>query len=361
MTISSTVTTSGPYACNGSQAVFSYGFKIFDDDDLAVVLTDSLGAETVLTKTTHYTVSGVGDDNGGDVTTIATYASGNTITIDLSVPMTQEASLSNQGSILPAVIERALDYMAQAILQLSSGISRSMRAPVSDGSLDMTLPTAALRAGKYAGYDANGLPTAISGSVSEVPVTSFMEAVLAAGTAVAAQDALGLLGEQTIFVPASAMTARSTNGAAAATAETSTNKVMVASFNFDQTTQEYAQFSIAMPTSWDEGTFDAEIIWSDGVGSGDVVWGLQALSLSNADALDAAFGTAVEVTDTTNGSGDQNVAPATGAITPSGTPAAGDVVIFQIYRKAADGADTLAGDAQLLGVRLKYSIEAMTD
>ena len=60
MTVSST-TTRNSYSGDGSTTVFAYGFKIFDDDDITVIVrTNATGAESVQTKTTDYTVSGVG-------------------------------------------------------------------------------------------------------------------------------------------------------------------------------------------------------------------------------------------------------------------------------------------------------------
>ena len=51
----------------------------------------------------------------------------------------------------------------------------------------------------------------------------------------------------------------------------------------------------------------------------------------------------------------------TAPVTLGGTPADGDLIVFQISRNAGDGADTLAADAQLIGVRLFYSTDARND
>jgi len=53
MTVSST-TTRKSAGGDGSNDTFGYDFKIFDDDDMTVIIrTDSTGAETTKTKTTH--------------------------------------------------------------------------------------------------------------------------------------------------------------------------------------------------------------------------------------------------------------------------------------------------------------------
>ncbi len=43
MTVPSPTTRSGPYDDNGSTAVFVYGFRILDENEIEVVLTDSGG------------------------------------------------------------------------------------------------------------------------------------------------------------------------------------------------------------------------------------------------------------------------------------------------------------------------------
>lgn len=170
------------------------------------------------------------------------------------------------------------------------------------------------------------------------------------------------VGKQTIWVPAVAMIARTTNGAAAGSAESTTNKIMLKTLDFDQTTAEYAQFQIRMPKSWNESTVTAKFSWSSAVsGTNAVVWGLQGVAISDDDALDAAFGTGQTVTDAQTAVGDLMNTAETSAITIGGTPAAEDWVVFQVYRLASDGADTLAGDARLHGVTLHYTTDATTD
>lgn len=171
-------------------------------------------------------------------------------------------------------------------------------------------------------------------------------------------------GRQTIYIPAAAITPRTTNGAAAGSTETTTNKVMLAGLDFDASTIEYGQFAARMPKSWNEGTVAAVFTWRHGSTTTNfkVSWGLQAVALSNDDAADAAFGTAQYANDEGGTTNDIYVSPETSAITIAGTPAAEDWVVFQVLRKADDGTnDTLAIDATLLGVTLYVTLNAPTD
>jgi hypothetical protein len=166
---------------------------------------------------------------------------------------------------------------------------------------------------------------------------------------------------ETIWVPAAAMTPRTTNGPTSATNESTTNKRMDLTLDFNQSTAQYAQFQVAMPKAWDLGTLTAQFFWRAPGGTGDVVWGCQAVASSDDDTWDAAFGTAQTVTDSVTATGDQMTSAASAAITAAGSPAAGDLVTFQVYRDAANVADTLAADAKLIGVKLIYSTSARDD
>ena len=94
MTISTT-TIKNSYSGNGSTTSFNYTFKIADDDEIQVIIRSSTGTETVKTKTTHYTVAGVGNANGGSIT----FQSGHiptateTVVLRRSTPQTQGLDL----------------------------------------------------------------------------------------------------------------------------------------------------------------------------------------------------------------------------------------------------------------------------
>lgn len=166
----------------------------------------------------------------------------------------------------------------------------------------------------------------------------------------------GRVGRQEIYIPASQMVARTTNGAASGTAETTTNKVMIRTLDFDAGTAEYAQFSFLAPKRWNEGTMTAVFVWSHAAATAfNVIWGIQGLALSNSDAMDTAFGTAVTVTDTGGTTNDVWMTSETSAFTLSNTPNESDWLVFQVYRDAAAGGDTLDVDARLHGVMLYWT------
>ncbi len=121
------------------------------------------------------------------------------------------------------------------------------------------------------------------------------------------------------------------------------------------------QFLVAMPKSWDEGTITAQFSWTAASGTGNVIWGMQCLARSDDDAIDTAFGTAQTSTDALTATGDLMISAATSAITVGGTPAENDNVWCRVYRDAANGSDTFSADARLTGVKVLYTINALTD
>lgn len=171
------------------------------------------------------------------------------------------------------------------------------------------------------------------------------------------------VGKETIWVPAVAMYARTTNGPSSGTVEKATNKNMFKTLDFDTTTQEFAQFEIHMPKSWNLSTVTFQPVWTHAATTVNfgVVWALQGVARSDTDAGDVAFGTEQTSTDTGGTTDAIYIGPESSAITIGGTPAAGDTVQFQVKRNPANASDTMAIDARLHGIRLFFTTNASTD
>ena len=137
--------------------------------------------------------------------------------------------------------------------------------------------------------------------------------------------------------------------------EYGTNDIDLYSLDFDQSTEEYAQWTVWMPADWNAGTVTFQVAWSAASGAGDVIWGLQGRAYANDDAIDQAWGAAQEVTDTLLATGDVHYSPTSSALTLAGGPAAGEMVQFRLYRKAAAAGDTLTADARFLGAKVYYT------
>lgn len=171
-------------------------------------------------------------------------------------------------------------------------------------------------------------------------------------------------GKNTIWIPAAAMRPTITGGCAALDlAEISSTQPNIAFLAFDASTDESAQFAIAFPKSWDEGTVTAQFMWAHPSTTTNfaVVWALQGVAISDDDAIGASYGTAISVTDTGGTTDDLYVSAETSAITIAGTPAAGDLCYFRVFRDADNGSDTLAVDARLIGIKLLFNTTTFKD
>jgi hypothetical protein len=126
--------------------------------------------------------------------------------------------------------------------------------------------------------------------------------------------------------------------------------------DFDQTTDEFAQWTVVMPSDYDAGTVTGVFYWlADSASTNSVVWALQGRSYADSDAIDQAWGTAQTVTDANNAQNDVNISPATAAITLAGGPTASELVQFRVYRDADNGSDNLAADARLVAIRVTFT------
>ena len=162
-------------------------------------------------------------------------------------------------------------------------------------------------------------------------------------------------GATNIFIPASAWIPRTSNGCGVDSRELATNDTNWDELLFDAGTDEFAQAVTILPNNYNNGTITARFYWTASTGSGDVIFGIQGRAFANDDALDTAFGTAQTVTDTLIATNDMHITSATSAVTIGGTPAANTPILFQIYRDAGAGGDTLSSDARLLGVEILFN------
>jgi len=131
-----TIATTGSriqYSGNDSTTVFPYNFKITDEDQLEVILTDANGTDTTQTITTHYSVSDVGEATGGNVTMVTPPATGETLTIRRVLDLLQSTDLQNQGPFAAQTHEDAFDEHVMMIQQLQEEIDRCVQLGVTSG------------------------------------------------------------------------------------------------------------------------------------------------------------------------------------------------------------------------------------
>ena len=174
--------------------------------------------------------------------------------------------------------------------------------------------------------------------------------------------AVKVAGKETIWIPAAAMYPETTNGCASLAQVELSNGPELKCLDFDKGSDEHAQFTIAFPKSWNEGTITFQAFFTaTSTDTGTSAWGLAGLSLSDSGDLNTAFGTTVVATAKAHSgtSNDLDISAESGNVTIAGSPAAGDLCIFQVLRDIS--ADDLDADSRLLGIKLFFTTDAAND
>ena len=168
-------------------------------------------------------------------------------------------------------------------------------------------------------------------------------------------------GKETIWVPASAMQPTTSNGCSAlTTVETTSGRPDLVVLDFDKDSDEFAQFSVAFPKSWNAGTVTFQVFWAGIAATTDVDWMVDAVAISNNTTIDVAYGTAVVVTDNAQGAVEElNVSAESGALTIAGSPGDDELCFFRIGRDVSG--DAMAGDARLVGIKLFFTTDLAND
>ena len=220
---------------------------------------------------------------------------------------------------------------------------------------------------------AEGLILTGQGSTSDIAIKNDADSLVAsvatgttvmnfASTPTAGSVAVKVAGVETIWVPANSMYPNTTNGCALITQVELSNGPEIKVLDFDASSDENAQFSVAFPKSWNEGTITFKAYFTvTGTNTGTVAWGLSGVAIADDDSINTAFGTNVVATAKAHSgtSNDLDVTAESGAVTIAGSPAAGEQVFFQIMRDVS--ADNQSGDARLLGVQLFFTTDAAND
>jgi hypothetical protein len=177
------------YTGDDSTVAFPYTNRIFDKNDL-IVSIDSV----TQTVDTDYTVSGVGEDEGGSVTFNTAPASGASVVIIRDVPTTQLASLPLGGTFPSLTVQDALDKLTILIQQIESRESRAIRLQELDPATSINaLPLKTALANSCLGFDTNGDPVAAVGTSANLgPVSAYIDTFLPSADAAAAQTILEL-------------------------------------------------------------------------------------------------------------------------------------------------------------------------
>ena len=183
--------------------------------------------------------------------------------------------------------------------------------------------------------------------------------VLKSGT-----KAVKIAGKETIWVPANAMIPTNSNGCSDLTkVETTSGRPDLNVLDFDDGSDEHAQFAVAFPKSWNLGTITFQVFWTSTATDTDgVSWALQGVGMGDNETQDAAYGTAIVVDDACQSAAEElYVTAESSAVTIAGTPADDDLTYFRIFRDVSDSNDTATEDARLIGVKIFFTTDSPND
>ena len=319
-----------------------------DVEKMYYIRNSTSGSQTVQFKY----VSGSGDtftfaaDNKGDAVLFATANDGTnpdiyTLPAGLGdVTLTGTQTLTNKTLTAPKIGTSILDTSGNELVLLTA---------TGSAVNEFTLANAASGAG----------PTLSSTGETNVDININPKGT---GTLKSGTAAVKIAGKESIWVPALAMYPNSTSGCGDLAQVELSNGPEIKTLDFDKDSDEFAQFAVAFPKSWNEGTVTFQAFFTaDTTNTGTTAWGLSGVAIADDGSINTAFGTQVVATAKamSGTANDLAVANESGAVTIAGSPSVNEEVFFQISRDVS--ADSLTADAKLLGIKLFFTTDAAND
>ena len=160
------------YVATSAQTVFPYSFQIFVSGDITVEQNG-----TILTLATHYTLSGVADIDGGNVTLVTGATTNDIITVYRSMAYSRDTDYQNSGDFLAETVDNDYNRLWLALQQSREGVSRSLQYDVTDTFSTNLLPVKASRLNKLLGFDVSGAPVMFSQPTVATGVNTIVESI----------------------------------------------------------------------------------------------------------------------------------------------------------------------------------------
>ena len=143
------------YIGDGIVLTFQYKFRIIVETEVEVLLVNqTTGNVTEPILNTDYTVTGVGNDNGGNIVFVVPPPTGTNAVFIRDLPETQQTVYPVNGPFPAKTHETALDRAVMLIQKLTERVGRTLRFVKGDDAAGTELPIAEVRKGKFLGFDA---------------------------------------------------------------------------------------------------------------------------------------------------------------------------------------------------------------
>jgi len=178
---------------SADQTVFTYTWRILDEDDLDVFIDGVI--------TTAYSVSGVGELAGGSVTFNSGRTSGEVITILRNMPLVQDTDYPAGGRLSTVNLEKNLDELMMISQDLQEEVGRATKTPGTSTVKDIDFPigtSATDRASKVPAWNSAGTALELVSTTSITntdPIASQGDLVIGDSSGGASKLAIGNAGE----------------------------------------------------------------------------------------------------------------------------------------------------------------------
>lgn len=142
------------YNGNGATTAFSFPYRFFANGDLVVTVTTAAGVTSTKVLNTDYTVAGAGLSGGGTVSMTVAPASGEKLTIQRILAITQSVDYVDNDPLPASSLEDPIDRLTMIAQQLKDSLDRAAVLPAQLTGINATLPIP--QAGQLLGWDATG-------------------------------------------------------------------------------------------------------------------------------------------------------------------------------------------------------------
>ena len=117
------------YTANGLTTVFAYQFYLISADDLEVSINGSV-------VSSGYTVSGVGNKDGGDITFLTPPANAAVVMLERVVPTYRLTDYQDNGDLLADTVNNDFDRLWMAMQQAFLYLGLALQRPLLGGPFD---------------------------------------------------------------------------------------------------------------------------------------------------------------------------------------------------------------------------------
>lgn len=179
------------YVATNGQTVFPYPFPITQDADLIVVVNN-----VALPTDSGYTLSGQGNDTGGNVTFTSGQPTGAIVTLYRDIAIQRLSQIAQNSGFSSTVFNAEFNNLYLIAQQLEASIAQCLQVPNTNNPAPVTTFNPASYANKYLGFDIYGNPQPVSAATVQVPASG---SILTAQTVIEA--AAGITPTNLTYLP----------------------------------------------------------------------------------------------------------------------------------------------------------------